>query len=161
MNTHIIFNSYSGNTRKIAEEIRDACGGELTEVKSREYSSRLSAYTVGCFRAIKGKSDRIDPASIDVSGADLVVIGTPVWGGKCTPAINGAVGALSGCEGKHAVVFASCGDNPKESLDLLAMALEARGMKVVGRFSLNRKEIGDKNAVALFVSRVREAGGIL
>ena len=82
MKTCIIFNSYSGNTRGVAEAVHAVCGGKLIEVKSNEYSSRLTAYTIGCYRAMKGVSDPIEPAVIDVTPDDLIVIGTPVWDAK-------------------------------------------------------------------------------
>ena len=76
MKTSIIYNSYSGNTRSVAEKVHAACGGNLIEVKSNEYSSRLTAYTIGCYRAMKGICDPIEPATIDVAADDLIVIGT-------------------------------------------------------------------------------------
>ena len=45
---------------------------------------------------MKEECDPIEPAAIDVSGSDLIVIGTPVWAFKATPAINGAIAALIG-----------------------------------------------------------------
>ncbi len=67
MKTCIIYHSYSGNTRSVAEHVQAACGGNLIEVKSKEYSSRLTAYTIGCYRAMKGMCDPIEPETIDVS----------------------------------------------------------------------------------------------
>jgi multimeric flavodoxin WrbA len=126
MKTSIIYHSYSGVTRGVAEQIQKACGGELVEVKSKEYSSRLSAYTIGCYRAMKGMGDPIEPAIIDVSSADLIVIGTPVWAGRATPAINAAVAALVGCKGKSAVIFATCGGKERETLPILKRPLRQK-----------------------------------
>ena len=53
MKTSIIYHSYSGNTRSVAAAVHAACGGKLIEITSKEYSSRLSAYTIGCYRAMK------------------------------------------------------------------------------------------------------------
>jgi hypothetical protein len=49
---------------------------------------------------MKEELDPIEPETIDVSVSDLVVIGTPVWAFKATPAINAAIAALKGCDGK-------------------------------------------------------------
>ncbi len=96
MKTSIIYHSYSGITRGIAEMIQEACGGDLIEVKLKKNYSSLTAYTLGCYRATKEQCDPIEPETIDVSTADLIIIGTPVWAFKATPAINGAVAALKG-----------------------------------------------------------------
>ena len=155
MKTSIVYNSYSGNTRGIAEQIHGACGGDLIEVKSKEYSTRLAAYTVGCYRAIKGKYDRIEPAVIDVSGSDCVVIGTPVWGGKPTPAINGAVAILQGCSGKPAVLFATCGGGAGDSLKILAGDLEAKGMTIAGQFVFTKQDLRNKELLDTMISGIR------
>lgn len=161
MKTSIIYNSYSGNTRGIAEQIRKACGGELIEVKSLEYSSRLTAYTIGCYRAMKEERDRIEPAIIDISASDLVVIGTPVWAKKATPAINGAVAALQGCTGKRAVLYATCGNTAGETLLLLAKALEAKGMTVTGQFVFTRQDLRDDQKIKSLAECVNQTGRAL
>jgi len=73
----IIYHSYSGITRGVAEKIRTACGGDLVEVTPRDKYSTLTAYTLGCMRARKEECDPIEPGTIDVSPYGLIVIGTP------------------------------------------------------------------------------------
>jgi flavodoxin len=159
MKTCIIYHSYSGNTRSVAERVFAACGGKIVEVKSTEYSSRLTAYTVGCYRAVKGMSDPIEPANIDVASDDLIVIGTPVWAGRATPAINAAVAALAGCEGKKAIIFATCGGKERETLPILKKALEARGVTVTGEFVFDKTGLKDPDRINALISKIKTAGG--
>ncbi len=82
MEIKIIFYSYTGITRGgVAQKIQRACGGgDLVEVKTVKPYSALTAYSMGCYRAMRGgESDPIEPSVIDVSTSDLIVIGTPVW----------------------------------------------------------------------------------
>jgi flavodoxin len=160
MKTSIIFNSYSGNTRGVAEKVHAACGGELIEVVSKEYSSKITAYTIGCYRAMKGMSDPIEPKTIDVAARDVIVIGTPVWAGKATPAINAAVAALVGCKGKKAVVFATCGKDGGESLPLLKKALEGRGVTVAGEFVFDKTGVKDPERINTMISAIKAAGSL-
>ena len=44
MKTSIIYHSYSGITRGIAENIQVACGGDLIEVKLKKNYSSITAY---------------------------------------------------------------------------------------------------------------------
>ncbi|MDD1718519.1 MAG: ArsR family transcriptional regulator [Methanoregulaceae archaeon] len=138
----IVLHSYSGITRGVAEKIRTACGGDLVEVKSRKEYSKISAYTIGCMRARRGEKDPIDPDVIDVTPYDLVVIGTPVWAFRATPAMNGAMAALKGCEGKSAVIFATCGGSPGETLPFMRQALGEKGMNVRGECVITKKDLG-------------------
>jgi flavodoxin len=155
MNICIIYNSYSGNTRSVAEAVHAACGGKLIEVKSHEYSSRLTAYTIGCYRAMKGMCDPIEPATIDVTADDLIVIGTPVWAGRATPAINAAVAALEGCKGKRAVIFATCGGRERDTLPLLKKALEAKGVTVSGEFVFDKTGVKDAGRIKDMVTLIK------
>jgi len=154
MKTSIIYHSYSGITRGIAEKIQKACGGDLVEVKLKQNYSAITAYTLGCYRARKEECDPIEPDIIDVSTTDLIVIGTPVWAFKATPAINAAIAALKECDGKKAIIYATCGSSAKDTLTILKKALEAKGVTVVGQFVLTRKEIGEEQKVNALIDRV-------
>jgi flavodoxin len=157
MKTSIIYYSYSGITRGIAEKIQKACGGDLIEVTSKEHYSKLTAYTLGSYRAMKMECDPIEPETIDVSPSDLIVIGTPVWAFKATPAINAAIAALKGCNGKKAVIFATCGGSAKNTLPIMKKALEAKGVMVVGQFVLTQKEIGDEQKIKVLIDSISAA----
>jgi flavodoxin len=157
MKTSIIYHSYSGITRGVAEKIQKACGGDLIEVKLKKNYSSLTAYSLGCYRAMKEECDPIERESIDVSMSDLVVIGTPVWAFKATPAINAAIAALTGCDGKKAVIFATCGSAAKDTLPILKKALEAKGVTVIGQFVINKKEIGEGQNINVLIDSINTA----
>ena len=157
MKPSIIYHSYTGVTRGIAEKIQKACGGDLIEVKLKQNYSSITAYTLGCYRAMKEECDPIEPETIDVSSSDLIVIGTPVWAFKATPAINAAIAALRGCDGKKAVIFATCGSSAKDTLPILKKALVAKGVAVVGEFVLTKKEIGEGQKVNILIDSVNKA----
>jgi flavodoxin len=141
MKTCIIFYSYSGVTRGIAEKIRTACGGDLIEVRSKEDYSAITAYTLGCIRARREQSDPIEPEVIDVSSYDIIVVGTPVWAWKPAPATNAAIKVLKGCEGKKAVIYATCGSQAGETLPIMKKGLEEKGVTVIGEVGFTRKEV--------------------
>ncbi len=157
MKTCIIYHSYSGITKGIAEKVQAACGGELIEVKPRKNYNTLTAYTVGCLRAKNEECDPVDPETIDVSACDLLVIGTPVWAWKATPVTNGAVKALSGCPGKKAVIFATCGGKPGETLPILKKNLEAKGIRVLGEALFTRKDVGSPEKTNDLIAAVNAA----
>lgn len=139
----VIFYSYSGITRGIAEGISSSTGCDLIEVRTKKPYTSFSAYTTGVLRSRKGEPDPIDPEEIDVSDYDLLIIGTPVWAWKPAPAINSAVRALKGCEGKTAAIFTTCSNQPGEALPILRKALEDRGVRVMYETSLEAEDTTD------------------
>ncbi len=142
----VIFYSYSGTTRGVAEGIRNASGCDLIEVRTKTPYTSFTAYTKGVLRSRKMECDEIEPDGIDVSGYDFLIIGTPVWAWKPAPAINAAVKALRGCEGKMAVIFTTCSNQPGEALPLLSRALADRGVRVMAEISLNAEDTKNPNA---------------
>jgi flavodoxin len=151
----IIFHSFTGITRAVAEQVHTACGGEMIEVKPREPYCKLTAYTLGGYRAVKEACDPIEPGIIDVTPYDLIVIGTPVWAFKATPAVNGAIAALQGCEGKQAVIFATCGGAAKNTLPILRKKLEGKGMAVRAEMVFTSKDIDTGDRINDLIKAVR------
>ncbi len=160
MKTCIIFHSYTGITRGVAEKVKAACDGELIGVEPRQKYSKLTAYAIGCLRARRGDADPIDREVIDAGICDVIVLGTPVWAFKPTPAINGAISALQNCNGKSAVVFATCGGQAGDPTSLMRKALEAKGVKVVAEFVFNKNDVTDEKKIAELVDAVKSAGSV-
>ena len=104
---------------------------------------------------MKGECDPIEPETIDVSASDLIVIGTPVWAFKATPAINAAIAALKGCDGKKAVIFATCGSSAKDTIPLLKKALESKGVTVLGEYLFTQKELGDTQKINAMMDTIK------
>lgn len=142
----VVYYSYTGVTRQVAEGIRNASGCDLIEVRTKTPYSSFTAYTTGVLRSRRLASDPIAPEEIDVSSYDLLIIGTPVWAWKPSPAINAAVRALRGCEGKMAVIFSTCSNQPGEALPILGRALEERGVKVMAEISLTAQDTKNPDA---------------
>ena len=159
MKTCIIFHSYTGITRGVAEKVKAACDGELIGVEPRQKYSKLTAYAIGCLRARRGDADPIDREVIDAGICDVIVLGTPVWAFKPTPAINGAISALQNCNGKSAVVFATCGGQAGDTTTVIGKALEAKGAKVVAEFVFDKNDVNDEKKIAKLVAAVKSAGG--
>jgi flavodoxin len=154
MKTIIVYHSFSGVTRAVAERVGAACDGDLVEVSPLEPYSKLTAYSLGSFRARGGRADPVAPSTIDVSAYDLIVLGTPVWAWRPTPVTNGAVDALVGTAGKNAVLFATCGSKPGDTLQQLRGALTARGVNVTGEFAFTMRDLQDPRSVEALIARV-------
>ncbi|MDD1653809.1 MAG: ArsR family transcriptional regulator [Methanomicrobiales archaeon] len=159
MSVAIVYHSVTGNTEGVARQIASATGGELIPVKDLESYNKITLYVKGGARAHRRQLDPIDPAVIDVSRHNLIVIGTPVWAWSPTPAANAAIAALRGCEGKKGIVYATCGGKAGGTTAMMTEALAAKGVDVVGQFVFAQKELGDEQKISALVTAVKQAAG--
>jgi flavodoxin len=157
MSVCIVYHSETGNTKRVAETVAKATGAVLIPVKDLANYSRIGRYLVGARKARAGQKSEIEPAKIDVSAYDLIVVGSPVWAWKPTPAANAAIAALAGCDGKKGMVFATSGGKPGETLAILKSALEGRKMKVGGSFHFGKRDLGDEKKLKEFADAIRSA----
>jgi hypothetical protein len=143
MNICFIYYSYSGVTRQMIAKIHAVCGGDIIEVVPQKKYRTFTVYTTGCIRSRQEEPDVISPAYIDVSGYDLIVIGTPVWAWKPAPAIHAAVAGLVGCAGKKVVIVATYSNNPGDCIPTLSRWLHERDSLVISKAGFSKRESED------------------
>jgi flavodoxin len=151
----IVYHSETGTTRAVAERLAAVVRGDLIEVKDLAGYSKVGMYLMGAPRAMGGKKADIEPAVIDLSGYDAVVVGTPVWAGSPTPAANAAVAALVGIEGKPAVIFCTSRGSPGKTLETMRAMLAGRGADVRGAVGFTAQDVRDPAAMEALVRLVR------
>ena len=159
MSVCIVYHSETDNTRAVAEQLATAVGGDLVVLKDLAGYSKIGMYLKGVPRAVQGKNADIDPAIIDVSTYGIVVVGTPVWAGSPTPAINAGVAALAGIAGKPAVVFCTSGGSPGKALETLKAMFAARGADVRGAVPFTAGDARKGIGVEALADLVRRAEG--
>jgi len=102
MKTSILFYSYTGHTKKAAEELAAREAAELAEIEDVRRPGKVKAYVAGCFAAIKGKTWPVQPLSVDLTAYDRLILMSPVWAGNPPPAVNAVMERLP--EGKTVAV---------------------------------------------------------
>jgi flavodoxin len=101
----VVYYSRSGATKKAAEAISARFGCEVDEIKTRKYDAGFMGIITAGFDIITKANAEIE-ASLDPSGYDHVIIGTPIWG---FTASNPVLTYLANNKGKFkAVSFFSC-----------------------------------------------------
>ena len=117
MKTAVVFYSRDGNTRLTASIIAQISGAdvyELEEVKKRGRSA--GAFMCAGFAAATRKKSKLKNAfTQEMHGYERIYIGTPVWAGKPTPAVNTFVDALDN-ENAEIIIFTVQGDRNTENL---------------------------------------------
>jgi len=123
--TIVLFYSYSGNTKAVAEKLAAKETVDVAEIKDAKRPGKFKAYTAGCFAAMKGKAWRIQPLGVDLSAYDRFILLSPVWSNNPAPAFNAALEMLP--HGKS-VSFKMVSSSGKSSCrERLEAAIKAKG----------------------------------
>ena len=150
----IIYHSETGNTRHVARHIASAFDAQLVEVTDTASYNRLMRFFVHCKMARGEEKTVIEPASVDISGYDLVVFGSPVWAFKPTPVIHAAIDELKGCMGKPAVAFSTHGGRPGQTDETFKNWIEDRGMVPVAVTNIHQNDIENEKKIKELVALV-------
>jgi len=84
----IVFYTRTGNTRLVAETIRNEFDCDLQEIKDLKDRTGIKGFIVGMIDVKTKKSTRINPEKVDLDEYDLIIICSPTWGMRLTPAIT-------------------------------------------------------------------------
>jgi len=84
----IIYYSFSGTTRKIAEEFAEKETADIYEIKDVKPFGKIKAYTLGIIASIRGKAWRIKPPDIEIAKYEKITMLAPVWAANPPPAFN-------------------------------------------------------------------------
>jgi flavodoxin len=84
----VVYYTRSGNARFVAETVAAYLGADIEEVIDKKNRGGPLGFLNGGRDARAGKETEIEPAKKSPCDYDLIVVGTPIWAGKPTPAIN-------------------------------------------------------------------------
>lgn len=102
----VAYFSHSGNTRVIAEQIQNAAGGDIFEIRPvKKYPSNYNAVVDQAKKEINSDYKPVLETQIaDIESYDIFFIGSPDWWGTIAPPV---ASFLSGCNlsGKTIVPF--------------------------------------------------------
>jgi len=84
----IVFYSRTNTTKKIAEELGNKLGAAVEELKDNKNWSGPLGYMGAGWAAVAGKLVDLKEHKYDPANYDLIIIGTPVWAGRMTPAVR-------------------------------------------------------------------------
>lgn len=110
MKSIVIYYSYGGNTRKIAEEIQKRLGADVAEIETVEpyTGSYNDVVDQGQREVERGFMPEIKLLKVDLSQYDTVILGTPVWWYTFAPAMKTFLSSVD-LSGKKVYPFATNG----------------------------------------------------
>lgn len=104
MKTCIAYYSKTGNTAIVAEYLAEKIGAKLIRLNDKTNYKGFLGFLKGGMNASKAKRAKLDPSVYqEIDQCDRIVLATPVWAGKTTPAINSILDVVD-FQGKEVVV---------------------------------------------------------
>lgn len=118
MKTVVIYYSYTGNCKKIAENIAKKDNAQLVALKETKKRNKFNAYVIGSFSAMKQKETNLEPISVDLNNFDEIEIVMPLWAGHPAPAMNNIIALLPRDKEVSVTIVSGSGNsgNSKENI---------------------------------------------
>lgn len=158
MKSLITYYSYSGNTDRAARIFAD-----VLRQKGEVYIQRLmpkdeiKQFFGQCRAALTGKRAVLEEGvKFDARDYDFILICSPVWAFRPTPAVNTYLDGLSGLNGKRAVVLLTSGSGAgvKRCFKNIRNILEAKGASRVDEINIPDRNNKDQNFVRASLEKV-------
>jgi flavodoxin len=157
MKSLIVYYSYSGNTEKVADILKEELSKDGSVDIVRLYPTDESRnFFVQAFRAFKKKRAVLPEAPFDVARYDLICIGTPVWAFAPAPAVNTYIEGLKNIRGKDAICFMTYGSGlgAQKCLDLMKGLLKTKGAFKIFGFGVQQNNVFDKESVKKIINEI-------
>ena len=156
MKSIIIYYSYSGNTGKVAsvlaEYLREKTEVEIIDLKPQDESC---SFLGQCRRAFFKQRATIETIKTDLSGYDVICIGSPVWAFAPAPAINTYLDKCFEIENKEVILFTTYGSGTgnQRCLNYMQSLLARKGVNIFRRFSIQQFKANNQEFV---FSKIKE-----
>jgi flavodoxin len=112
----VVYYTRTGNARFAAETIAAEIGADVQEVIDQKKRSGILGWLSGGKDAKQGKETQIAPTDKSPADYDLVIVGTPVWAGRPTPAITTYL-KKNDLSGKKVAVFFTQGGKKSQGVE--------------------------------------------
>ncbi len=138
----VVYYSKIGHTRKIAQDIAQQMDVDLEEITDLDERGG----TLGFLKAIKvsitKKEAKISEIKRIPSKYDLVIMGSPIWGGNITPALRTYINKYGDSIQSSAFFVSSGGKTPDRIFESLLGLLKEKPVAMIG---ISLSELKDHN----------------
>lgn len=141
MKTCIAYFSKTDNTKIAAEYLAEKIGAKIIQLQDNTNYKGFVGFLKGGMNASRAKTAALDTSVFgEISKYDRVILATPVWAGKTTPAINAVLENVD-FTGKEVYVLTTQADpDAKDAQGRKAFyeaAVSAKSGKLMALFSLS------------------------
>jgi flavodoxin len=110
----VVYYSYGGTTRKLAEALAKTLGADLAEVRCPRYGRGTMSFLAACYDSLTARLPAIDAPPAHTQNYDLVIIGSPIWTGHAATPIRKYLSERQG-QFKRVALFLTCGGSAPQA----------------------------------------------
>lgn len=125
MKTAIVYYSYGGSTKKLAEQMAQEKQMDCIGIQDVSRPGKLKAYTAGILAAIRQKNWPIQPIDVKWDEYEEIILMAPVWASCPVPQINSVIQLLP--PGKEIVYMAVSASGASTAKEKIQAAIEEKG----------------------------------
>lgn len=151
MKVIIVFYSFSGNTRLVANLLKEKLtekgySVDLIELKPIDESEKFFNQAL---RAFFHKKAKLKETKYNLSEYQIICFGSPIWAFGPAPALNTYLEKVFGLENKKAIIFGTYGSGVgrEKFLSYIKTILLKKGITDTTNFLIQQNEIKNRNFV--------------
>jgi hypothetical protein len=134
----VAYYSLTGNTERVAQDIAARLNAELERISDKKNRSGFWGYLRAAFDSMRESPAEIADIRKDPGNYALIVVGTPVWAGKMTPAVRAYLRMTRGALNEVAF-FTTSGDTDPGRIVPIMETLAGR--KAIASAGLNARDL--------------------
>lgn len=157
MKAIVLFYSRTGWTRRVAEDVASRLGCDIEAVVPKRSFKGILGWLRAGRTAMKGIPVELEPLTKDLGSYDLVVVGTPVWGGTVSSVIRTVLVQNADRLGRVAFLVTSGGLKTEQTLEALQGLCGKPPVATLCLRSRDVKRGGYAPSVDAFVARLTDS----
>lgn len=152
MKTLIVYFSRTGNTRKVAEELKTQLSADVEEITEPTGRAGPIRWLQSGREAMNGVTPKINEPAKDPSGYEMIIVGTPVWAGRMASPVRSYLTKMKGKMSRVAF-YCTCGSPPGE----VFVGMEDLAGRAVATMIVTAKDMSGayKEQAKAFAEKVR------
>ena len=111
----VVYYSRTGNTARVARDLARMTHADVEVLADRDHGTGFLATLKAGIDAFRGKPARLGPVKFDPERYALILVGTPVWAGRMSPAIRAYLQTYASKLG-HVGLFVTSGNTRASTL---------------------------------------------
>jgi flavodoxin len=139
MNILIVFYSFSGNTRRAGNFLKEKfkSAGNSADCLDLRLQQEAGTFAKQCWQTLSKKKVKLVACNYDVSSYDMVIFASPVWAFSMAPALAAFFDNVKNLQGKKTACFMTYGSGAGAARALARLEARLRSFKGQLLFSKN------------------------
>ncbi len=130
--------SYSGNTLKVAQKLKNDLKADLTEIKT----IKDRWYLLKVWDSLRGNQVPIKQCTSDLRNYDTLIVCCPVWAGRTPAAVNEYLSLLKNAKDNNFAVLVTAGSDKNQKATIyIREYLSEQGMKFMGQILILAEDV--------------------